>query len=144
MPKLSTIGQTNRVAHITKDSLAGGSLFIFSAEDSEAHIEFMPTGGLTIVLPGPTAIPPPPRATPNSGDVPNDGDYYAWKDPLGLVSNANPLTLLGGGFKFGVAGQPTSLVFTAAFTGLGAEFTFNDSLGLWVGCGCGPVQFSGG
>jgi hypothetical protein len=34
MPKLSTIGSTNKVAHITQDSLAGGNIFTFSPEDS--------------------------------------------------------------------------------------------------------------
>lgn len=137
MAKLNTTGNANRIQHITKDALAGGATITASPEADEMHIEFMPAGGLTIVLPGPKAIPA--SAPPNTGDVPNDGDSYAWKDPLGLVTNATPLTLQGGGFKFGVFGQPTSLTFGGVFQGGGAEFSFNDNLGLWVACGCGPV-----
>jgi hypothetical protein len=137
MAKLNTTGNPNRIQHITQGALAGANSITASPEADEMHIEFMPAGGLTIVLPGPDAVPI--SAPPHSGDVPNDGDYYAWKDPLGLITNANPLTLQGGGFKFAVSGKPSSLNFNGFFQGGGAEFTFNDDLSLWVGCGCGPI-----
>jgi hypothetical protein len=137
MARLNTTGNPNRIQHITKDALNGGNSITAEPDVYEMHIEFMPTGGLTIVLPGPKAVPV--TAPPNSGESPNDGDYYAWKDPLGLITNTNQLILQGGGFKFAVAGKPSSLTFGNFFQGLGAEFTFNDALGLWVGCGCGPV-----
>jgi hypothetical protein len=137
MARLNTTGNTNRIQHITLDALNGGNSITAEPDAYEMHIESMPAGGLTIVLPGPKAVPV--TAPPNTGESPNDGDYYAWKDPRGLITAANPLTLQGGGFKFAVAGQPSFLTFGAVFQGLGAEFTFNDNLGLWVGCGCGPV-----
>jgi hypothetical protein len=137
MARLNTTGNPNRIQHITKDALNGGSSITAEPDAYEMHIEFMPAGGLTIVLPGPKAVPV--TAPPNTGESPNDGDFYSWKDPLGLITNTNQLTLQGGGFKFAVFGQPSFLTFGAFFQGLGAEFTFNDALGLWVGCGCGPV-----
>jgi hypothetical protein len=136
MPRETTIGNANTVFHLTQKALAGDTAFFIPPDVDEVHIEFMPAGGLTLVLPGPTAIPV--TAVPLSGESPNDGDMYSWKDPFGLVTNLNPLTIDGGGFAIGVPGHPPAQVISAAIMLKinGAEYTFNDALGLWVPCGC--------
>lgn len=141
MARLNTFGNANALAHVTAAALAGGSVYRYSPEDADAHIESMPGGGLTLVLPGPNAQPafPPPQAPI---PAPNDGDFYEWHDPLGLIGNVNTLTLDGGGFNFGAPGQPATLTYGAAFTNLGGRFVFNAKLQLWVGCGCN-VFFQG-
>jgi hypothetical protein len=143
MPRETTIGNANAIAHITQASLGGGNVFTFPANIHEAHIEFIPVGGLTIILPGPDAVPA--TAVPHSGENPNDGDQYAWKDALNLINNVTPVTVKGGGFKFAVPGTPATQTFDNATILLctGVEYTFNDVLQLWVPCGC-QLTFVGG
>jgi hypothetical protein len=128
--KNNPTGFTNQIDHITQASLAGGSKHTMSAEAGEAHIEFMPTGGLTIQLPGPNAVPPTQPA--GTGDIPNDGDTYVWRDPLGLITGGNFLTVDGGGFNFGSFGEPSTLPYDGGSVFGSAGYTFNGNLKLWV------------
>ena len=135
--KNTTTGANNQIQHITKDSLAGGTTATCDPEANEVHIEFMPTGGLSIVLPGPNAVPP--SAPAGSGDTPNEGDQYTIRDPLGLVSDANKLTVKGGGFKLAVSPTPPSSVqYGTTSAGGSVCFTFNSELSLW--CPCCPCM----
>lgn len=133
MARLNSVGNSNAIAHV--DGVALGGLYRYAPEDADAHIETMPATGLRFVLPGPDAHPP--NALPNP--APNDGDYYEWHDPLGLLATGNVI-VDGGGYPIAASslGNPATVTFGVGFAFDGMRFTFNGNLQMWVGCGCSP------
>lgn len=125
MPSVSQAPIFNKIAYITGDH-------VVSRDESIASIKTMPTGGLEIFLPGPTAPFPPggPKV-----ELPDDGDYYAVQDVKGLVSVGNSLTVSGSGYPIMWNGVQAATIETVG-AGSGGEFTFHVDAQAWYFCPC--------
>ena len=113
MPAMSVVAFPVIIAHAGQN---GASLYVVSPEDCTVVPDAVPSGGLTIRLPG-----------ANSPVPPGDGDFYMVSDANGLVGASNHLIIDGDGFT--INGAST---LTLAVANCWAAFQFIAEFGVWA------------
>lgn len=119
MPKVSTIGLVNKVRQVNVSTH-------YAPDDTFLTIGPTAAGALVFTLPGPTSSP---------GDLPSNGDFYQFGDPLGRLGGGRTITINGGGYN--IQGAATLGPFGQFFEG---TFTFDDAAQCWIACVCAPQE----
>lgn len=114
MPRVATSGFTNVLRAVLDTD------FSWSAGDTGAKILAL-TENRDFFLPGP--------ATDPAGNLPADGDFYDYLDPLGLVTGGLTITIHGGGYAIG--GEPSTYVVAAPLVYI--RFIFCSTPGIGSG-----------